>query len=61
MPEDSNDDLDALIAEMSPPDTKSEESIPPKKEIKNPYKGKTNDDYNDYEWSDNKKDNDVDW
>ncbi len=61
MPKDSNDaeNIDKILAELK--DEPVEESITPKKEIKNPYKDKKNDDFNTYEFSDNKDLSDEDW
>ncbi len=61
MPEDSNEtqDIDKLLAELK--DEKVEESIVPKKEIKNPYKDKKNDESNTYEFSDDRDLSDSDW
>ncbi len=61
MPNDSNetDNIDKLLAELK--DETVEESKIPKKEIKNPYKDKKNDDSNTYEFSDEKDLSDDDW
>ncbi len=61
MPGDSNDteDIDKLLAEIK--DEPVEESNIPKKEIKNPYKDKKNDESNEYEFSDDKDLSDTDW
>jgi len=58
-PEASNDgELDKLLAEL---EKKPEEADIPKKDDKNPYKDKKNDDYNTYEYSDDKDLSDEDW
>ncbi len=58
-PDPSDDgDLDKLLAEL---EKKPEEAIIPKKEIKNPYKDKKNDDFNTYEFSDDMDLSDNDW
>ncbi len=61
MPEDSNEtqDIDKLLAEIK--GEKVEESIVPKKEIKNPFKDKKNDDFNEYEFNDDKETSDNEW
>ncbi len=61
MPKDSNetDNIDELLAELK--NETVEESNIPKKEDKNPYKDKKNDDYNTYEYSDDKDLSDDDW
>ncbi len=61
MPRDSNEteDIDKILAELK--DEPVEESNTPKKDDKNPYKDKKNDDYNEYEYSDDKDLSDGDW
>ncbi len=61
MPEDSNDteDIDKILAELK--NEPVEESNIPKKEVKNPFKDKKNDDYNTYEFSADKDLSDEDW
>ena len=61
MPKDSDEttNIDELLAELK--NETVEESNIPKKEIKNPFKDKKNDDFNEYEFSDNSKDTDADW
>ncbi len=61
MPKDSNEttDIDDLLAELKSETV--EESIPSKKEIKNPYKDKKNDESHEYEFSDDKNGNDEEW
>ncbi len=61
MPNDSNDteDIDKILAELK--NESVEESNTPKKEIKNPYKDKKNDDFNEYEFSDDKDLSDTEW
>ncbi len=55
MPKDSNEttDIDELLAELKN-ETVEESNIPKKKEIKNPFKDKKNDESHDYEFSDDK-------
>ncbi len=61
MPKDSNEteDIDKILAELK--NEAVEESNTSKKEIKNPFKDKKNDDYNEYEFSDDKDLSDGDW
>ncbi len=61
MPKDSDEttNIDELLAELK--NETVEESNIPKKEIKNPYKDKKNDESNEYEFSDNKDLSDDDW
>ncbi len=59
---DSNEDaeLNKLLEEIDKPTT-SEESNPPKKDDKNPYKDKKNDESNEYEYSDDIDLSDIEW
>ncbi len=61
MPSETNDDvnIDKLLEEIK--GETSEVSDTPKKEDKNPYKDKKNDDSNTYEYSDDKDLSDDDW
>ncbi len=61
MPEDSNEtaNIDELLAELK--NETVEESIVPKKQIKNPFKDKKNDEFNEYEFNENKDASDADW
>ncbi len=61
MPEDSNEtaNIDELLAEFK--NETVEEKPFPKKEIKNPYKDKKNDEFHEYEFSDDKDLSDDDW
>ncbi len=61
MPKDSNEttNIDELLAELK--NETVEESNTPKKEIKNPFKDKKNDEFHEYEFSDNKDLSDEDW
>ncbi len=62
MPKDSNEttDIDELLAELK---NETVEESPPskKKEIKNPFKDKKNDESHDYEFSDDKDLDDNLW
>ncbi len=60
MPTETDEDgkIDEILAELK--NDTSEESIIPKKEIKNPYKDKKNDESNTYEFED-KLNSDEDW
>ncbi len=55
MPKDSDEttDIDELLAELKN-EPVEESNIPKKKEIKNPFKDKKNDESHDYEFSDDK-------
>ncbi len=59
---DSNEDveLDKLLTELGKPNA-SEESNSSKKDDKNPFKDKKNDDFNEYEYSDDIDLSDGDW
>ncbi len=61
MPTDSDEttNIDDLLAEIK--NETVEESNIPKKEIKNPFKDKKNDESNNYEFSDDKTEADIDW
>ncbi len=61
-PNDSNDDaeLNKLLEEIGKPNT-SEESKSSKKDDKNPFKDKKNDEFNEYEHSDDIDLSDGDW
>lgn len=52
--------LDKLLAELEKDKISEDESIP-KKEDKNPYKDKKNDEQHDYEYSDNLDEPDTEW
>ncbi len=62
MPKDSNEttDIDELLAELKN-EPVEESNTPKKKEIKNPYKDKKNDEFNTYEFSDDKDLSDTEW
>ncbi len=58
-PKDSDDgELDKLLAEL---EKKPEESDISKKEVKNPFKDKKDDDFNSYEFSNDIDLSDNDW
>ncbi len=61
MPSETNDEdnIDKLLAEIK--NESSEVSDIPKKEIKNPFKDKKDDEHNTYEFSDDKDLSDDDW
>ncbi len=61
MPTETNEDakIDELLAELK--NETSEVSDNPKKEDKNPFKDKKNDEYNEYEYSDDKDGAEQDW
>ncbi len=61
MPRDSNEteDIDKILAEFKGEPV--EESNKSKKEDKNPFKDKKNDDSNTYEYSDDKEMDDFEW
>ncbi len=61
-PKDSDEDaeLNKLIEELDKPIT-SEESDIPKKDDKNPFKDKKNDEYNEFEYSNDIDASDLDW
>ncbi len=69
-PQDSNDgELDKLIEELEKQPEESDiivekqikNNLDEKKPIVNPYKDKKNDDWNNYEFSDDKEESDDNW